>query len=134
MLPFKPFLVLLVVFSCVAYGSLVDDIVDAIVNAVDCASCHALLLPLQATALLGDSAFSSVIIAVCKALKVRNWTTRAHGSVFQLIDRCKTRMYARELPSNKVLSSHTICDPSLHSVKPQPSSVTLSSVFANPLT
>lgn len=55
----------------VARASLVDDIVDAIVDAVDCPSCHALLVPLKGVALLGDGAFSSTIIAVCKVLNVR---------------------------------------------------------------
>lgn len=53
-------------------ASLVDDIVDAITHAVDCGSCHALLVPIKGLAELGDSAFSSTIIAVCKTLGVGN--------------------------------------------------------------
>lgn len=51
-------------------ASLVDDIVNAITNAVDCGSCHALLVPLAGLALLGNTAFSDTIIAVCKTLGV----------------------------------------------------------------
>ncbi|KAG6829815.1 hypothetical protein H0H87_010044 [Tephrocybe sp. NHM501043] len=69
MLWFKALTLLL--FSCAVRGSLVDDIVDAIVNAVSCASCHALLVPLQAVAVIGDSAFSDTFIAVCKIVHVR---------------------------------------------------------------
>ncbi|KAF9467960.1 sphingomyelin phosphodiesterase [Collybia nuda] len=67
----KSFLALLLFFTC-ATCSLVDDIVDAIENAVDCGSCHALLVPLAGLALLGDSAFSSTITAVCKSLGVED--------------------------------------------------------------
>ncbi|KAF5357090.1 hypothetical protein D9756_006561 [Leucocoprinus leucothites] len=50
------------------HASLVDDIVNAITHAVDCTSCHALLVPLKGLAVLGDSAFSSTFTAVCNAL------------------------------------------------------------------
>lgn len=53
-----------------AYAGLVDDIVDAIVNAVDCGSCHALLVPLKGVAIIGDSEFADTFIAVCKTLGV----------------------------------------------------------------
>jgi sphingomyelin phosphodiesterase len=53
-----------------ANANLVDDIVNAITGAVDCGSCHALLLPLAGLALIGDAAFSDTIIAVCKTLGV----------------------------------------------------------------
>ncbi|KAF8637872.1 hypothetical protein AX17_002498 [Amanita inopinata Kibby_2008] len=55
--------------ACVS-ASLVDDIIHALENAVDCASCHALLAPLQLVALLGDAAFSKTIIAICKTFKL----------------------------------------------------------------
>ncbi|KAF5378767.1 hypothetical protein D9615_006955 [Tricholomella constricta] len=67
----KPLLPLLL-FVCFVHGGLVDDIVNAIVKAVDCGSCHALLVPLQGLAHLGDSAFSNTFIALCKHLKVQD--------------------------------------------------------------
>ncbi|KAL9709442.1 hypothetical protein Ac2012v2_007177 [Leucoagaricus gongylophorus] len=50
------------------YGSLIDDLVNAITQAVDCDSCHALLVPLKGLADLGNSAFSDSMAAVCKAI------------------------------------------------------------------
>lgn len=50
------------------HASLVDDITDAITHAVDCASCHALLVSLKGLAALGNSAFSDTLAAVCKAM------------------------------------------------------------------
>ena len=52
------------------HGSLVDDIVNAIENAASCATCHALLVPLEGVALLGDSAFTDTFVEVCEALGV----------------------------------------------------------------
>ncbi|TFK38175.1 Metallo-dependent phosphatase-like protein [Crucibulum laeve] len=57
-------------FSLCVSASLVDDIISAIENAVDCASCHTLLVALQGLALLGDSIFDTTIITVCKTLKI----------------------------------------------------------------
>lgn len=50
------------------YGSLIDDIVNAITQAVDCGSCHALLVPLKGLAALGNSPFSNTMAAVCKLI------------------------------------------------------------------
>ncbi|KXN83061.1 Sphingomyelin phosphodiesterase [Leucoagaricus sp. SymC.cos] len=50
------------------HASLVDDIVTALTQAVDCDSCHALLIPLKGLAALGNSAFSDTMAAVCKAI------------------------------------------------------------------
>jgi len=52
------------------YGSLIDDLVNAITQAVDCDSCHALFVPLKGLAALGNSAFSDSMAAVCKAIGV----------------------------------------------------------------
>ncbi|GLB42398.1 putative converts sphingomyelin to ceramide [Lyophyllum shimeji] len=71
MVRLSPLLALPLCFRA-ARGSLVDDIVNAIENAVDCAGCHALLVPLQGLALLGDAAFDATFIAVCQALKVQD--------------------------------------------------------------
>ncbi|PPQ81932.1 hypothetical protein CVT25_013780 [Psilocybe cyanescens] len=57
----------LLAFGLVAYASILSDILNAIENAVDCASCHALLGVLQGVALLGDTVFSSALVSVCKA-------------------------------------------------------------------
>uniref|UniRef100_A0A0W0GDV1 Calcineurin-like phosphoesterase domain-containing protein n=1 Tax=Moniliophthora roreri TaxID=221103 RepID=A0A0W0GDV1_MONRR len=55
-----------------ARASLIDDIIDALEGAVDCAGCHALLLPLKGLALLGDSAFSGTLNTVCTTLKLQD--------------------------------------------------------------
>jgi sphingomyelin phosphodiesterase len=55
-----------------ARASLITTILDAIENAVDCGSCHALLTVLQGVAILGDSVFSDVLVGVCEAVKVRH--------------------------------------------------------------
>ena len=52
------------------YGSLIDDLVNAITQAVDCDSCHALFVPLKGLAAIGNSAFSDSMAAVCKAIGV----------------------------------------------------------------
>lgn len=56
-------------FKGVSAG-LVDEIVDAIANAVDCDSCHALLVPLKKVATMGDSELSDILSAVCKTIGV----------------------------------------------------------------
>ncbi|XP_006463350.1 hypothetical protein AGABI2DRAFT_194192 [Agaricus bisporus var. bisporus H97] len=67
-------LTLAAAFCCIGgiNADLVDDIVNAITHAVDCASCHALLLPLAGLALIGDGALTGTITAVCKALGVED--------------------------------------------------------------
>ncbi|KAG6827566.1 hypothetical protein H0H92_011289 [Tricholoma furcatifolium] len=57
---------------CVVQGSLVDEIVNAIQDATSCAACHALLVPLQALAVLGNSAFTNAIIGVCKVVGIED--------------------------------------------------------------
>jgi hypothetical protein len=47
-----------------------DDIIDGLKNAVDCDSCHSLLVPLKTLAELGDSAFVQTLTATCKVFKV----------------------------------------------------------------
>ncbi|PFH48696.1 hypothetical protein AMATHDRAFT_81654 [Amanita thiersii Skay4041] len=62
-------------------ASIVDDIIDAPENAVDCASCHSLLAALQDPARRGDSIFSDIYICaqdhecmdkICIALLVQD--------------------------------------------------------------
>ena len=60
----------LLLFGTCVFGSLVNDIVHALQNAVDCGGCHALLVPLQVLALLGDKVFSNTFISVCNTLHV----------------------------------------------------------------
>lgn len=51
-----------------------EDVLDAARNAStlkNCASCQALLLPLKRLAVLGDKAFVSSMVKICKARKVR---------------------------------------------------------------
>ena len=79
MLAFRPtwFFCVLLLTLCAA-GSLLDDILTAFEKAVDCGSCHALLVLLQSLALLGDNAFVGGIVTLCKTLKVS--TTVIHCS------------------------------------------------------
>ncbi|KAF8195992.1 Metallo-dependent phosphatase-like protein [Pholiota molesta] len=55
-----------------ARASLITTILDAIENAVDCGSCHALVTVLQGLAILGDSVFSDVLVGVCQAVKAED--------------------------------------------------------------
>jgi len=72
------------------YGSLIDDIVNAITQAVDCGSCHALLVPLKGLAALGNSPFSNTMAAVCKLIGVRDLNFLA-----------VTRPYSQLLPGRR---------------------------------
>lgn len=57
------------VFSCNA--SSVDDVLSALQNAVDCASCHAVVLPvLKGLAAIGNDAFVTVLTQICEITKV----------------------------------------------------------------
>jgi sphingomyelin phosphodiesterase len=79
MLPFRfCVLFLLAPVSFTVVGSPLDEILTALGNAVDCGSCHALLVPLQVLALLGDSAFVDTIITLCHKLKVSTTNYIAH--------------------------------------------------------
>ncbi|KAJ7717036.1 Metallo-dependent phosphatase-like protein [Mycena metata] len=49
-----------------------DGLISAFKNAVDCDSCHALLVPLKGLAELGDSAFVKTMVEVCKVLKLED--------------------------------------------------------------
>lgn len=51
-------------------ADLLSDVETAFENAVDCASCHALLIPLQTLAHLGNDAFVDTIVTVCKTFQV----------------------------------------------------------------
>lgn len=54
-----------------ARASLFDDILSALQNATDCASCQSVLLPpLQTLANLGDDAWVGNMTAVCQTLQV----------------------------------------------------------------
>lgn len=52
-------------------GSLLSEIATGIENASDCASCHALLIPLQTLAHLGNDAFVDTMVTICDTFKVR---------------------------------------------------------------
>ena len=51
-------------------ASLLDDILKASEEAVTCAACRALFVPLKVLAELGDAAFVDTITTVCTTLKV----------------------------------------------------------------
>jgi sphingomyelin phosphodiesterase len=53
-----------------AYASILDTILAAFESAVDCGSCHVLLVALNGLADLGNSTFVDVLTTVCKDLKV----------------------------------------------------------------
>lgn len=68
------FLLLLILSSMVLLcrGDLISDIISALENAVDCASCQAVLLPpVQLLADLGDDAFVTTFTGICETLQVR---------------------------------------------------------------
>ncbi|TFY80526.1 hypothetical protein EWM64_g3486 [Hericium alpestre] len=63
------FVTLLLAHTLLVRASLQDDIISALQNATDCASCHAILLPpLQALAHLGNDAFAGTITSICQTL------------------------------------------------------------------
>ncbi|THV01290.1 sphingomyelin phosphodiesterase [Dendrothele bispora CBS 962.96] len=53
-------------------ASLFDDVLQALESLVDCASCHAALVPLQTLAFQGDDAFDTVFIEICDALQLED--------------------------------------------------------------
>jgi sphingomyelin phosphodiesterase len=57
-------------FITLSNADLLDDILTALKNAVDCTSCHALLIPLQQLAHMGNHAFSDTFTTICETLKV----------------------------------------------------------------
>ncbi|KAF8478320.1 sphingomyelin phosphodiesterase [Gautieria morchelliformis] len=57
-------------FITLSNADLLDDILTALKNAVDCTSCHALLIPLQALAHMGNDAFSDTFTTICDTLKL----------------------------------------------------------------
>ncbi|KAF8524305.1 sphingomyelin phosphodiesterase [Hysterangium stoloniferum] len=53
-------------------ADLLDDILAALKNAVDCTSCQALLVPLQTLAHLGNDPFVQTFTEICEALKLQD--------------------------------------------------------------
>lgn len=70
----KPALVLFSVLSVlgVVRADLLDDILIALEQAVECAACDALLVPIQALAHLGNDDFVDVFASLCKLVGVRH--------------------------------------------------------------
>lgn len=123
----------LLLCACTTRASLVDDIVDAIENAVSCSACHALLVPLAGVAELGDSAFSDTIIEVCKILGVSCPACR-NSFVPHVVPssiRLKTMMFVKGSLGSRVLWLPMICVPSTLLAKPRPSCAMRSWVFAS---
>ena len=71
----------LIYATCVGVN-LTGDIVKAVENAIDCVSCHALLVPIQFLAYFGDDLFSRTLIALCQIAKVRKWFCRIEVHVY----------------------------------------------------
>ncbi|KAF9530188.1 sphingomyelin phosphodiesterase [Crepidotus variabilis] len=67
-----PVVTWLLTLSVAVIASFVDDILQAIENAVDCGSCHTLLAALEPVVFLGDDVFVDVLVGVCKATKVED--------------------------------------------------------------
>lgn len=67
------FSLLLVSFTAVTTANLIEDVANGLKNAVDCDSCHLLLIPLQGLAHLGDQIFVDSVDTVCKTFKV-SWS------------------------------------------------------------
>ncbi|KZP28597.1 sphingomyelin phosphodiesterase [Athelia psychrophila] len=63
---------LFLVLSSLTEASLIDEIIKAIEDAVDCTTCHALLIPLQVLAHLGDTAFVDTVTTICQTLKAED--------------------------------------------------------------
>ncbi|KAF5338260.1 hypothetical protein D9758_012855 [Tetrapyrgos nigripes] len=55
-----------------AQSSLLDDLLQALENLVDCPSCHAALVPLQTLAFLGDDEFNAIFIDICEGLQLED--------------------------------------------------------------
>ena len=68
---------ILLALTSLTAASLIDEIIQAIEDAVDCASCHALFIPLKILAELGDTAFVDTVTTICQTLKV--CALGAHG-------------------------------------------------------
>ncbi|EIN09661.1 sphingomyelin phosphodiesterase [Punctularia strigosozonata HHB-11173 SS5] len=60
------YLALAVLIASHVAADLLSDIETALENAVDCASGHVLMVPLQALAALGNDAFVDTIVAICQ--------------------------------------------------------------------
>ncbi|KAJ7185414.1 sphingomyelin phosphodiesterase [Mycena filopes] len=72
LLRFVIFLPLILATKLAHPEDLIDDLINGFKNAVDCASCHALLVPLKLLAELGDAAFVPALVAACKVFKLED--------------------------------------------------------------
>ncbi|KAK2461265.1 hypothetical protein APHAL10511_006792 [Amanita phalloides] len=74
MRPFLQLRVALVVFICATCisANLADEIVSALGNAIDCVSCHALLVPVKLLAYFGDAIFTKTWIAICQVVQAED--------------------------------------------------------------
>ncbi|KJA25536.1 hypothetical protein HYPSUDRAFT_405070 [Hypholoma sublateritium FD-334 SS-4] len=63
---------LLLALTNFARASVVSNVLDALEQAVTCASCHALLGVLKPVTLLGDTIFSNALIAICQTLNAED--------------------------------------------------------------
>ncbi|KAF8591358.1 sphingomyelin phosphodiesterase [Ramaria rubella] len=57
-------------FVLFSKADLLDDILSSLRNAVDCESCHSLLIPLKTLANQGDNDFSETFTTICQTLKL----------------------------------------------------------------
>ncbi|KAJ7064950.1 Metallo-dependent phosphatase-like protein [Mycena amicta] len=67
----RPILVFIAILPFTAAFT-TDALIDGFKHAVDCDSCHALLVPLKALAKLGDAAFVKTLVSTCKVLKLED--------------------------------------------------------------
>lgn len=123
---------LFLVLSSLTEASLVDEIIKAIEDAVDCTTCHALLIPLQVLAHLGDTAFVDTVTTICQTLKVcsllaQPWGTKANGG----LHRPRTTMFAQGSSASKAPSSPKTFARSRQRVRPVPDSAAHLLAFAS---
>lgn len=88
--------------SAAVYASFVDDILNTLEKAVDCPTCHGIFTVLEPLALLGDSVFSSTLIAVCKAAKVSSQIICIANPIANpSVQRSRMMMYVRASSTNR---------------------------------
>lgn len=73
------FQILLFLFIPLVLGNLVDDLLDALEQAVTCGGCHALLEPLKLLADFGDDAFVDAVTDICTLLNVSSNALISNG-------------------------------------------------------
>lgn len=91
-LPLRLRLFLLVLLCATrSSGTLVEEVIDGIGDAIDCVGCHAFLVPAQFLAYFGDSVFSRVWIAICQITQVRSRPLTNTAPIQRCVSFCRSR-------------------------------------------